>query len=227
MTQVSEFLRYFLQIVTDWVNRNRYNFIPVLVAPQGNHENQEKIQKIKEKEHRFRMKFHPTKSIKALVILSLLTAAPGVSAQLVQPEFPSDDSTVVYPASYFAEYFPVSADDMLNRIPGIGLALRGGNSGRGLGSGEGEVLINGQRITGKNNEGRDQLNRISADQVEYIEIIRGTSEVLDVRSGGQVVNVVLVDSPSRSSTSVELRTDRKQDGTLDPVSYTHLRAHET
>ncbi|MCH2324172.1 MAG: TonB-dependent receptor plug domain-containing protein [Pseudomonadales bacterium] len=128
------------------------------------------------------MKFHPTKSIKALVILSLLTAAPGVSAQLVQPEFPSDDSTVVYPASYFAEYFPVSADDMLNRIPGIGLALRGGNSGRGLGSGEGEVLINGQRITGKNNEGRDQLNRISADQVEYIEIIRGTSEVLDVRS---------------------------------------------
>ena len=198
------------------MNRNRYNFIPVLVAPQGNHENQEKIQKIKEKEHRFRMKFHPTKSIKALVILSLLTAAPGVSAQLVQPEFPSDDSTVVYPASYFAEYFPVSADDMLNRIPGIGLALRGGNSGRGLGSGEGEVLINGQRITGKNNEGRDQLNRISADQVEYIEIIRGTSEVLDVRSGGQVVNVVLVDSPSRSSTSVELRTDRKQDGTLDP-----------
>lgn len=147
---------------------------------------------------------------------SLLLTIPIASAQLAQPEFPNDESTIVYPANYFAEFFPVSANDMLNRIPGIGLALRGGNSGRGLGSGEGEILINGQRITGKNNEGRDQLNRISANQVEYIEIIRGTSEELEIRGGGQVVNVVLVDTPTRSSTSVELRTDRKQDGTLDP-----------
>jgi outer membrane cobalamin receptor len=136
--------------------------------------------------------------------------------QLTQPEDPSDDSTIVYPSSYFAEFFPVSANDMLNRIPGIGLALRGGGGGRGLGAGEGEILINGQRITGKNNEGRDQLNRISANQVEYIEIIRGTSEELDIRGGGQVVNVVLLDAPARSSTSLELRADRKQDGTLDP-----------
>jgi len=160
-------------------------------------------------------------SVIVTAILLFLTT-PSALAQLVEPEFPNDDSTVVYPASYFAEFFPVSANDMLNRIPGIGLALRGGGGGRGLGSGEGEVLINGQRITGKNNEGRDQLNRISADQVEYIEIIRGTSEELDIRGGGQIVNVVLVDTPSRSSTSVELRTDRKQDGTLDPggqVSY--------
>ena len=127
-----------------------------------------------------------------------------------------EDSTIVYPASYFTEFFPVSANDMLNRIPGIGLALRGGRGGRGLGAGEGEVLIDGQRITGKNNEGRDQLSRISADQVDYIEIIRGTSEELDIRSGGQVVNIVLLDTASRSSTTVELRTDRIQDGTLDP-----------
>ena len=104
---------------------------------------------------------------------------------------------------------------MLNRIPGIGLALRGGSSGRGLGAGEGEVLINGQRTTGKNNEGRDQLNRITADQVEYIEIIRGTSENVDIRSGGQVVNVVLIDNASRSSTTVEATTRQSGDGTFD------------
>ena len=137
--------------------------------------------------------------------------------QLGQFEDPTDDSTIVYPASYFAEFNPVSANDMLNRIPGIGLALRGGRGGgRGLGSGEGEVLINGQRITGKSNEGRSQLARISSDQVDYIEIIRGTSEELDVRGGGQVVNVVLLDLPSRSSTTLEVRTDRVRDGTLDP-----------
>ena len=86
---------------------------------------------------------------------------------------------------------------------------------RGLGAGEGEVLINGQRTTGKNNEGRDQLNRITANQVDYIEIIRGTSENVDIRSGGQVVNVVLLESSSRSSTTIETETRRARNGTFD------------
>ncbi|MDA1369931.1 MAG: TonB-dependent receptor plug domain-containing protein [Proteobacteria bacterium] len=150
----------------------------------------------------------------AVLALSLLPFQI-LQAQLTATEDPTDQSTVVYPADFFAEFLPVSANDMLSRIPGIGLALRGGNGGRGLGSGEGEVLINGQRFTGKSNEGRNQLNRISADQVDYIEIIRGTSEALDIRGGGQVVNVVLLDTPSRSSTSVELRANHESDGTTD------------
>ncbi|MDE0733690.1 MAG: TonB-dependent receptor plug domain-containing protein [Gammaproteobacteria bacterium] len=149
----------------------------------------------------------------ALVVSPLLWAQP----QIINLENPTDDSTIIYPADYFADFSPVSVSDMINRIPGIGLAMgRGGNNGRGLGSGEGEILINGQRTTGKNNSGQNQLSRISADQVSYIEIIRGTSEELDIRSGGQVVNIVLLDSPSRTSTSAELRTDRLHDGTIDP-----------
>ncbi|MAS60500.1 MAG: hypothetical protein CMQ07_05265 [Gammaproteobacteria bacterium] len=151
---------------------------------------------------------------------SLLTAAVAwslaVSAEIPSTDLVEKDSTVVYPAEYFDQFYPVSANDMLSRIPGIELALRGSSSGRGLGSGAGEVLINGQRITGKNNGGRRQLARISADQVEHIEIIRGTSEELDVRGSGQIVNVVLLDTPSRSSTTVQLRSDVIQDGTFDP-----------
>ena len=139
----------------------------------------------------------------------------NLSGQPDQPIISADQSTVVYPASYFDGFYPVSANDMLNRIPGINLALRGGSSGRGLGAGEGEVLINGQRTTGKNNEGRDQLNRITASQVDYIEIIRGTSENVDIRSGGQVVNVVLLDGSSRSSTTIETETRRARNGTFD------------
>jgi hypothetical protein len=139
------------------------------------------------------------------------------SAQIDQNENPTDDSTIVYPAAYFADFLPVSANDMISRIPGIGLAMRGGGrGGRGLGSGGGEILINGQRTTGKGNTGESLLSRISADQVEYIEIIRGTSEELDVRGAGQVVNVVLLDVPSRSSTSLDLNVDYWRDGTLDP-----------
>lgn len=162
----------------------------------------------------------PHKSALGLAIAltcSIATAnAAGEGKNGEQPEEQIDDSTIVYTTEYFAEYSPVSANDMLNSIPGVSLALRGGGGGRGLGSGAGEVLINGQRMAGKNNGGRTQLQRIAADQVDYIEIIRGTSEDLNVRGGGQIVNVVLLDSPSRSSTNLELRADRSRNGTMDP-----------
>ncbi|KRO82077.1 MAG: hypothetical protein ABR85_07245 [OM182 bacterium BACL3 MAG-120619-bin3] len=129
-----------------------------------------------------------------------------------------DDLSVVYEAAYFDQFQPVSVNDMVSRIPGIGLALGGGGGGggRGLGGGAGEILINGQRITGKSNEGRSQLSRISADDVDYIEIIRGTSEEIDVRGGGQVVNIVLRAAQSRSSIAAEISTDRMQDSKLAP-----------
>ena len=164
-----------------------------------------------------------------LIRLSLLGLAIAVAnngySQQVEPQA-VDESTVVYEADFFTQYSPVSVNDMIDRIPGISLALNNNNGGgksRGLGSGEGEILINGQRTTGKNNAGRSQLSRIAADQVDYIEIIRGTSDEMDIRGGGQVVNVVLLDAQSRSSISAELNMDRLHDGTVDPgakLSYT-------
>tara|TARA_B110000858_G_scaffold3502_1_gene4077 strand:+ start:52792 stop:54933 length:2142 start_codon:yes stop_codon:yes gene_type:complete len=155
-------------------------------------------------------------SVRFLVFAVSIAFAAMATAQISLTENPTDDSTIVYPAAYFADFLPVSANDMISRIPGIGLAMRGGGGGRGLGSGGGEILINGQRTTGKGNTGASLLSRISADQVQHIEIIRGTSEELDVRGAGQVVNVVLLDMPSRSSTSLELNVDYLRDGTLDP-----------
>ena len=160
--------------------------------------------------------FRPARQIALLLALFALMNPALSEIPSTNPTAGDDDSTVVYPADYFNQFFPVSANDMLSRIPGIDLALRGGRGGRGLGSGAGEILINGQRITGKSNGGRSALARISADQVEHIEIIRGTSTELDVRGGGQIVNVVLLDEPSRSSTTVQLRSDVIQDGTFDP-----------
>ena len=137
-------------------------------------------------------------------------------------ELPEDDATVTYPASYFAQYGAVSVNDMLNRIPGIGLALEGnqaptfGGNNRGLGA-EGQILINGKRLAGKANEASSQLDRISADQVEYIEIVRGTSADLDVRNTGQLVNIVLKGERSTSNVSTELGFTRFHDGELKPL----------
>ena len=156
-------------------------------------------------------------AIGASLALSAPTGLLGQESAQANPESDASSLSVVYEANYFDEFSPVSANDMISRIPGIGLALNNrGGGGRGLGGGAGEILINGQRITGKSNEGRSQLSRISADDVDYIEIIRGTSEEIDVRGGGQVVNVVLLAAQSRSSIAAEINADRAQDGKLAP-----------
>ena len=144
-----------------------------------------------------------------------------------------DDSTVRYPAAYFEEWAPVTAQDMMARIPGLssgsgssggsrgfsggrgGPPGSGGSRGRGFGSGSGEsqILINGKRTAGKNNSTGNQLGTITADQVNYFEIIRGTSGELDVRGSGQVVNVVLFEELSSATIQYEASLQLSEDNT--------------
>ncbi|MDA0804425.1 MAG: TonB-dependent receptor [Proteobacteria bacterium] len=134
-----------------------------------------------------------------------------------------DESTVIYRADYFAEFNPITAQDMVDRIPGVGGATGsgggfgggagGGNGGRGLGGGGGsEIIINGKRMAGKSNQASGQLDRITAGQVDYIELIRGTSGDLDVRGSGVVVNVILREELSSTALNVGVNTDRYADG---------------
>lgn len=172
---------------------------------------------------RGRARAFPSRPLVATLAAAALLVASAASAQ---DQAASDiESTVTYPAEFFAQYEPYSVNDMLNRIPGISVARGGGNDGpgssggsnrRGLGAGGDQILINGRRIAGKENEGNSQLSRIPANQVQYIEIIRGTSGDLDVRGGGQVINIVLLAAESRSSVAVEVNADRYHDGTVDP-----------
>lgn len=155
--------------------------------------------------------------------LLLLSAQSGLAqntaaaAQNPSNADESANSTVIYTADSFSQYNPITASDMLDRIPGI--SLRGGGPGsgrgdRGLGTG-GNLLINGQRIAGKGNSARDQLDRITAAEVERIEIIRDTSGALNVRGASEVINVILLASQSRSSTTVELVNRLNHDNTLE------------
>ena len=153
----------------------------------------------------------------------LFSLSGGVTAQ----DNVGDDSTVVYRADYFAEFNPITAQDMVNRIPGVGGATGsgggfgggagGGNGGRGLGGGGGsEITINGKRMAGKSNQASGQLDRITAGQVDYIELIRGTSGDLDVRGSGVVVNVILLEELSATAVNVEINMDRYADGESQP-----------
>ncbi len=68
----------------------------------------------------------------ALVSTPLFSLLVFVAAITLQNSYAQqnvgDDSTEVYPASYFAEWAPVTAQDMLNRIPGM---QRSSGSNRG------------------------------------------------------------------------------------------------
>jgi len=162
-------------------------------------------------------------AIKLPMILTLSFAlAPAAMAQ----DASGDDSTVIYPASYFVQWGPRTAQDMLDRIPGQastgGPGGPGGGSptagGRGLGSGSGgtEILIDGKRTAGKNNQAGGLLRRIATDQVKEIQIIRGTSGELDVRGSSQVINVVLFEALASQSVSWDASAAMAQDGEFNP-----------
>jgi len=166
-----------------------------------------------------------------LAVLALLALMAVLTPQSsFAQDINGENSTVIYPADYFSQWAPITAKDMLDRIPGQdnsaprggGGGIPGGNpssGGRGLGggnSGGNEILVNGKRTAGKNNQTSDLLNRISADQVKEFQIIRGTSGDLDVRGSGQVVNVVLFEELASSSISYEANVARAQDGELVP-----------
>lgn len=120
--------------------------------------------------------------------------APSVDPAATDGETTTDDSgggrgRQVFTPEDFTQFAPNNVLDMLRRIPGFDIS--GGNNGeRGLGQADFNVLINGQRLTGKSDSPRDQLGRIAADDVVRIEIVDGAT--LDIPGlSGQVANVTV------------------------------------
>jgi outer membrane receptor protein involved in Fe transport len=112
----------------------------------------------------------------ALLSTSVLVAEPGrdVAAQDTGPDpaAPAEAAVAVYPADFFAAYRPITLLDMLDRIPGVSLAFRQAEERRGLRTSTDQVLINGKQISAKDNNSLTVLRRISAAQVERIEVLR-------------------------------------------------------
>ena len=163
-------------------------------------------------------------------LASILALACALSPVATAQDTSGDDSTVIYPSSYFDQWGPITAQEMLDRIPGQGsgggrsgsFGGGGGNpssGGRGLGSGSGgtDILIDGKRTAGKNNRTGGLLRRISADQVQEIQIIRGTSGELDVRGSNQVINVVLFEALASNSISWDATANVAQDEEFTPT----------
>lgn len=115
--------------------------------------------------------------------LALINHASPVHAQNQNP----DQSALKFEAAYFETFSPRTAADMIERLPGF--QLTAASEDRGLGTGGANVLINGQLITGKGETPVEQLARIPATNVVYIQIVEG--EVLNIPGlNGPVANIV-------------------------------------
>jgi hypothetical protein len=110
-----------------------------------------------------------------------------VLAVLAAPAFAQTPAKTYVPAD-FAQFAPRTALDMLNRVPGFGIKEE--DQERGLGDATGNVVINGQRLSGKSNDVVTELSRIPASNVERIEIVDGATLNIPGLSG-QVANVIV------------------------------------
>lgn len=99
----------------------------------------------------------------------------------------AENGRQIYEASQFNRFAPQTALDMAGQIPGFIISQV--STDRGLGEASQNVLINGQRITGKSNDAQTALSRIAASSVIQLEIADGAT--LNVSGlNGQVLNVV-------------------------------------
>ncbi len=127
-----------------------------------------------------------------LATAAALLAVPGVAHANV--DNPNPDLSVnptgnrKFDPEFFATYAPVTALDMVRRIPGFSIDQREGR--RGFGENAGNVLIDGDRPSTKSDDIATILSRIAASQVAFILLSEQAGADTEAQGKGQVVNIV-------------------------------------
>ncbi len=151
---------------------------------------------------------HPAMRAIGLAALASGLVQPALAQQA--PAAPPNPETVAAPdskpasaegvqsfdAAYFRQYNPVTAADIVNRVPGF--EIDDGEALRGFGATAGNVLVNGERPSSKVLIS-EQLKRIPAESVIRVELISGSASNVDVRGQTQLVNVVIRQSKQGGS----------------------------
>jgi outer membrane receptor protein involved in Fe transport len=128
-----------------------------------------------------------------------------------------------YDLEYFQKFEPNTVGDMLKRVPGVGFVGSDvmeydGVQMRGLTGGYTQVLINGKKVPGAGDDRSFWVDRIPAEMVERVEILRSNSAN---RSGDAVagaINIILKDSYSFDGTYVRAGLNRWYDGEVNPTA---------
>lgn len=130
------------------------------------------------------------------------------------------EPVLVYGEEYFQRFEPLTAGDALKRVPGVtflsDVIESDGARLRGLDPGYTQILINGERVPGGNADRSFFLDRIPAELIQQVEIVRSSSAR---RTGDAVagsLNIVLRDGYSLDGGYVRAGALRFDDGEVKP-----------
>lgn len=119
----------------------------------------------------------------------------------LQERHDSNISKVIVSREDIVQFRDRRAGDILRRLPGL---YMGGPPGenrdvrlRGLDKEYTQILINGERISGGGEKREFELDRIPADMIERIEIIKNPSAEFSSDAVAGIVNIVLRETPDR------------------------------
>lgn len=132
----------------------------------------------------------------------------------------SAEPVLIYDEEYFQRFEPLTAGDALKRVPGVtflsDIIESDGARLRGLDPGYTQILINGERVPGGQADRSFFLDRIPAELIDRVEIVRSSSAR---RTGDAVagsLNIVLRDGYSLDGGYVRAGALRFDDGEVKP-----------
>ena len=130
----------------------------------------------------------------SVLAAAILAPAPALATTVATPIIADAEAkapsqgVASYAADFFSAARPATAYDMILRVPGF--TFDGGTQVRGFADGAGNVLIDGERPTSKQDDLQQALKRIPATQVERIDVIRGGAPGIDMQGRTMVANIV-------------------------------------
>lgn len=154
------------------------------------------------------------KSVAAALLVTTCLVSPGAALAQSEPAQPTTLEELVvtgeivyrnrtetvapeltYDQEFFEKFEPVSVGDQLKRVPGVAFTSDIGEKDapqlRGLGQGFTQVLVNGRPVPGAGNDRTVFVDRIPAEIVDRIEIIRSPSADIDSQGVGGTINIIL------------------------------------
>jgi outer membrane receptor for ferrienterochelin and colicins len=143
---------------------------------------------------------------------------------------------LVYDQEFFAKFEPTSVGDQLRRVPGVAFTSDVGEADapqlRGLGQGFTQILVNGRPIPGAGNDRSVFVDRIPAEIIDRIEIVRSPSADIDSQGVGGTINIILKDGESLppgiiARVGATYDVDREETRPNASVSWSGRNASET
>ena len=130
------------------------------------------------------------------------------------------EPTLVYDEEYFQRFEPLTAGDALKRVPSVtflsDVIESDGARLRGLDPGYTQILINGEKVPGSNADRSFFLDRIPAELIRQVEIIRSSSARRTGDAVAGTLNIVLRDGYSLDGGYVRGGALRFDDGEVKP-----------